>query len=307
MLIPTFNLVLSRFIWAPRQQAALAACGWLLAASLMASHASANTRTQFTIAGAHIIGGALSEGGLILAKTTAGAGVTIDGADVPVTSHGHFVVGFHRDQDKPVTIDITTGNGISQKSVLTPAQRDYDIQRIDGLASTMVTPPAARLKRIQRDSAAVRAARTMMPAIHETASIPDFFTGFDWPVTGRISGVYGGQRILNGQPRQPHYGIDIAAPSGTAVRAPADGTITLVDDLYYSGWTIIMAHGLGVNSSFLHLDHVTVAPGSFVTRGTVIGHVGSSGRSTGPHLDWRIDWQGRRVDAGLIAGPMPSP
>jgi murein DD-endopeptidase MepM/ murein hydrolase activator NlpD len=120
------------------------------------------------------------------------------------------------------------------------------------------------------------------------------------PVTGHITGVYGSQRILNGEPRQPHYGIDIAAPRGTPVTAPAGGRVTLVRDLYFSGWTILLTHGLGLNSAFLHLDSVTVAEGDEVARGAMIGTVGSTGRSTGPHLDWRLDWQGRRLDAALV-------
>ena len=124
---------------------------------------------------------------------------------------------------------------------------------------------------------------------------------------GRISGTYGSQRILNGQPRQPHYGIDIAAPTGTPVYAPASGLVTLVKDLYFSGWTVVIAHGLGVNSSFLHLDRVDVEAGMMVDRGGLVGTIGATGRATGPHLDWRIDWQGRRIDPGLLVGAMPNP
>lgn len=307
MLIPTFNLVLSLFSPRRRKQAARASFVTLLAVGFPVTAVASDTQSELVISGAQVIGGALSEGGLILAKTAAGHSVSVDGVAVPVSANGHFVIGFHRDHDSDVTVEISGHDRALQTSLLQLSQRNYDIQRIDGLANKMVTPPAARLKRIQNDAAAVRMARAQLPARLNTMKAPDFFTGFDWPAIGRISGVYGGQRILNGQPRQPHFGVDIAAPSGTAVRAPADGVITLVDDLYYSGWTIIMAHGLGVNSAFLHLRNVEVDPNTFVNRGTVIGYVGSSGRSTGPHLDWRIDWQGRRVDAGLLAGPMPSP
>ena len=120
------------------------------------------------------------------------------------------------------------------------------------------------------------------------------------PVSGTVTGVYGSQRILNGEPRQPHYGIDIAAPAGTPVLAPAGGRVTLVRDLYFSGWTLLITHGLGLNSAFLHLQSVDVTVGDEVPRGAVIGYVGSTGRSTGPHLDWRLDWQGRRLDAALV-------
>ena len=190
-------------------------------------------------------------------------------------------------------------DGNTMKTTLSPEQRGYKIPRIDGLKSAMVTPPAAVLARIKADGEAVRAARKI------DTPLGDFWQGFDWPAHGRISGVYGSQRILNGQPRQPHYGIDIASPLGTPVYAPANGRVTLVKDLYFSGGTIVMAHGLGVNSSFLHLDETMVKPGSFVKRGAIIGTIGATGRATGAHLDWRIDWQGRRIDPGLLVGPMP--
>ena len=251
------------------------------------------------IKGAEILSGQAIEGGLIIARTDPSNQVTLAGDVVRVAKNGVFVIGFHRDSDTPETLAITTLDGNTIKTTLSPEQRDYKIQRIDGLKSAMVTPPAPVLARIKADGEAVRAARKI------DTPLGDFWQGFDWPAHGRISGVYGSQRILNGQPRQPHYGIDIASPLGTPVYAPADGRITLVNDLYFSGWTIVMAHGLGVNSSFLHLDKTMVKLGAFVKRGAVIGTIGATGRATGPHLDWRIDWQGRRIDPGLLVGPMP--
>ena len=250
------------------------------------------------INGATLLRGAAIEGGLIIART-AGTIVTVDDEIIPTTPDGLFIVGFHRDSDQPVAITITQPDGTSQLTVLTPEQRDYDIQRIDGLQQDMVTPPDSVFARIKSDQAAVAAAR------QKAATSGDFWQGIDWPVTGGISGVFGSQRILNGKPRQPHYGIDIAAPRGTPVQAPASGLVTLVKDLYFSGWTVIINHGLGLNSTFLHMDHVLISPGDSVARGDIIGTVGSTGRSTGPHLDWRLDWQGRRIDASLVAGPMP--
>ena len=251
------------------------------------------------INGATVLRGDAIEGGLVMAHTAAGSVVTLDDAVIPTTADGLFIIGFHRDSDQPVIIKIIQPNGTSQLTVLTPKQRDYDIQRIDGLRKNMVTPPDSVIAHIKSDQAAVAAARQQM------ATTGDFWQGFDWPITGRISGVFGSQRILNGNPRQPHFGIDIAAPRGTPVQAPASGLVTLVKDLYFSGWTVIINHGLGLNSSFLHLDHVTINTGDSVSRGDVIGTVGSTGRSTGPHLDWRLDWKGRRIDASLVAGPMP--
>ena len=158
-------------------------------------------------------------------------------------------------------------------------------------------PPTEVMNRINDDAERVRNARQRLDAGSQGGN---FLQGLDMPVAGRITGVYGSQRILNGAPRAPHYGIDIAAPRGTAVLAPAGGRVTLVRDLYFSGWTVLVAHGMGLNSAFLHLDDVAVQTGDVIGRGAVIGSVGSTGRSTGPHLDWRLDWQGRRLDAALV-------
>ena len=271
--------------------------GFAICAGLLLCTVGAHAET--VINGATLLRGGAVEGGLMIARTAPDNRVTLDDAAIPVAPDGLFVVGFHRDSDLPVTIGITKTDGTSQLTVLTPQQRSYQIQRIDGLQKNMVTPPENVIARIKSDQAAVAAARQTL------AAAGDFWRGIDWPVTGRISGVFGSQRILNGQPRQPHYGIDIAVPKGTPVRTPASGLVTLVKDLYFSGWTIIINHGLGLNSTFLHLDSTAISVGDTVQRGSIIGTVGSTGRSTGPHLDWRLDWQGRRIDASLAAGPMP--
>ena len=271
--------------------------GFAICACLLLCTVGAHAET--VINGATLLRGGAVEGGLMIARTAPDNRVTLDDAAIPVAPDGLFIVGFHRDSDLPVTIGITTVDGTSQLTVLTPQQRSYQIQRIDGLQKNMVSPPENVIARIKSDQAAVAAAR------QTPAAAGDFWRGIDWPVTGRISGVFGSQRILNGQPRQPHYGIDIAVPKGTPVRAPASGLVTLVKDLYFSGWTVIINHGLGLNSTFLHLDSTAISVGDTVQRGSIIGTVGSTGRSTGPHLDWRLDWQGRRIDASLAAGPMP--
>lgn len=254
----------------------------------------------FAINGAEVISGYPLEGHLIIARTSPDHKVTLDDAPIAIADDGLFVIGFHRDSDDDTTLKITDSNGSIFSTILSPAQRDYNIQRIDGLKKSMVTPPQEVRDRIKADAKKVREARVI------PAPAGDFWQGLDWPVLGRISGVFGSQRILNGKPRAPHYGIDIAAPTGTPVLAPASGTITLAYDLYFSGLTVILNHGLGVNSTFLHLDTMAVAVGDKVERGGLIGTLGSTGRSTGPHLDWRIDWQGRRLDAALIAGSMPA-
>ena len=272
-----------------------------LVAALVLLTALAAPAKALDIDGAEILSGKAVEGGLIIARTDPANQIMLDDNAVEIGENGVFVIGFHRDSDAPASLRIIAPYGDVKTSLLEPRQRDYNIQRIDGLKSTMVTPPATVLARIKSDGDAVRAAR------QRQAPLGDFWRGFDWPALGRISGVYGSQRILNGQPRQPHYGIDIAAPTGTPVYAPASGLVTLIKDLYFSGWTVVIAHGLGVNSSFLHLDRVDVETGMMVERGGLIGTIGATGRATGPHLDWRIDWQGRRIDPGLLVGAMPDP
>jgi len=268
---------------------------------LAITNAAASQLRAQTIDGAEILSGTAIEGGLIIARTNPANRILLDDNAIEISENGVFVIGFHRESDVPVSLRIIAPDGSMMTSNLTPRQRDYNIQRIDGLNQTMVTPPANVLARIKADSKAVRAAR------EQETPLGDFWRGFDWPARGRISGVYGSQRILNGKPRQPHYGIDIAAPRGTPVRAPASGKVMLVKDLYFSGWTVVIAHGLGVNSSFLHLDQVDVKAGMMIKRGDLIGTIGATGRATGPHLDWRIDWQGRRIDPGLLVSPMPNP
>ena len=268
---------------------------------LAITNAAASQLRAQTIDGAEILSGTAIEGGLIIARTNPANRILLDDNAIEISENGVFVIGFHRESDVPVSVRIIAPDGNMMTSNLTPRQRDYNIQRIDGLKQTMVTPPANVLARIKADSKAVRAAR------EQETPLGDFWRGFDWPARGRISGVYGSQRILNGKPRQPHYGIDIAAPRGTPVRAPASGKVMLVKDLYFSGWTVVIAHGLGVNSSFLHLDQVDVKAGMMIKRGDLIGTIGATGRATGPHLDWRIDWQGRRIDPGLLVSPMPNP
>ena len=247
--------------------------------------------------GASLLAGEAIEGGVVIAAVPAGAMVMLNDMPVATDADGRFIIGFHRDSPDIITLRVTGADGITQQTDLTARQRVYDIQRIDGLKSSYVSPPDDVLARIAADADDVKRARTLHDAGDQAG---DFLRGFDMPVAGRITGIYGSQRILNGAPRAPHYGIDIAAARGTPVLAPAGGRVTLVKDLYFSGWTVLITHGFGLNAAFLHLDSVSVASGDIVRRGTPIGTVGSTGRSTGPHLDWRLDWQGRRLDAALV-------
>lgn len=246
------------------------------------------------------LSGNLEEGGLVIGQAPPGSSVSHDGHELRVAPDGRFLLGFHRDAEPQSELVVTFPDGSVQKKALEVAQRDYKIQRIDGLPPRKVNPKESDLKRIRADIAAVKKARQLDDAR------TDFTSGWQWPVIGRISGVYGSQRILNGEPKRPHYGIDIAAPAGTDVVAPADGVVTLAHpDMFYSGATLLLDHGHGLSSGFLHLQKILVEEGEAVKRGQVIARVGSSGRSTGAHLDWRINLFDKRLDPGRLAGPMP--
>lgn len=244
----------------------------------------------------------LSQGALVIATAKPGAAVSLDGKPLRVQeSTGRFVFGIGRDRTEPVTLAIEYADGVRETLRLPVTGRDYDIERIDGLPRRKVTPNADDLARIRREGRLISAARA------RDSAGEDFEAGFAWPVTGRISGRYGNQRILNGEPRRPHLGVDIAAPAGTPVVASAPGEVSLAEpDLFFTGGTVVLDHGHGVTSIYSHLASVDVADGQRVAAGEPIGTVGSTGRSTGPHLDWRINWFDERLDPELIAGPMPA-
>ena len=238
------------------------------------------------------------QGGLVRGAAPPGTVIALDGRQLRLSPEGHFVFGFGRDAPLEAVLVVSYPDGKQETRSLAIAARDYRIQHIDGLPEKMVTPPPEILNRIRDEGAKVRQARAF-----DTADM-HVFAPFVWPARGPISGIYGSQRILNGEPRQPHFGVDIAAPSGTPVRAPAGGEIRLAEpDLYYSGGTVILDHGHGLSSSFLHLSRVDVAVGQQVVQGELIGAIGATGRVTGAHLDWRMDWFERRLDPALLVGP----
>jgi biotin carboxyl carrier protein len=242
--------------------------------------------------------GDMVQGGLIIGQTQPGNRVMLDGEVLKVTDSGHFVFGFDRDAPASARLEVDAPNGERQQRDLSISAREYDIQRIDGLPPAKVTPPDEVLDRIRRESAAIGAARRI------DSERLDFFGQWVWPAAGRISGVFGSQRVLNGQPRRPHYGLDIAAPTGTAVYAPKAGKVVLAQsDNYYSGHTLILDHGHQLTSTYIHLHSMAVSVGDLVEQGQKIGEVGATGRVTGPHLDWRLNWRGRRMDPMLV---MPS-
>ena len=249
--------------------------------------------------GLEIVKGKAIQGGLLIVKTEEGHEIMLDEKPLMVSKDGYAAFGFHRDDVEEITLRSLKNNEVLSTLTIEPEAREYKEQRINGLPKKMVTPPQQVLDRIKNDREIVGAARAYKTPIEA------FLGAFEWPSYGIITGVYGSRRILNNQPRAPHYGIDIAAPKGTPVKAPQAGIIRMVEDLYYTGWTIILDHGHGVSSTFLHLENTSVKIGEHVEKGDLIGTVGSTGRSTGPHLDWRVNWFGKRLDPALLVGPMP--
>lgn len=246
-----------------------------------------------------VLNGKFTQGALLRGQAPAGAKVTLNGETVQTNKDGKFVVGFEREAPLQQTLAVELDNGQKWQRDITLEKREYNIQRIDGLEQKMVTPPAEVTARIKQDNINVANARS------GNTDLDALFTRFEWPAKGVISGVYGSQRILNGVPKWPHYGLDIANETGTPVYAPVDGVVTMADDLYYSGNTLILDHGMRVFSTFLHMDTITVEMGETVKQGEQIGTIGSTGRSTGPHLDWRINLGNIRLDPQTVISGSP--
>ena len=234
--------------------------------------------------------GKFIQGHFILGKINPDAKVFVGKKKVKVSKDGFFVFGIDRDR-KFDLVFTKIENNKKTKIIKKVIKRKYNIQRIDGLAESKVTPPESVYKRIKKENNAIGEARAI------NSDLIYFKEKFIMPVEGIISGVYGSQRILNGKPRWPHYGIDIAAKLGTIIKSSGTGVVTMAeDDLYYTGGTIIMDHGHGISTIYSHLENVLVSVGDKINQGDVIGTVGSTGRSTGPHLDFRINWFQTRLD-----------
>ena len=248
--------------------------------------------------------GSLTQGGLIWGTVPSGSRVTLDGETLDVLQAGTTIAGFGRNAAATAELVVEGGADVCRQTLqITP--RQYAVQRVQGVPQKTVTPPPEQLERIRREQALVNAAkaqRLLRPDLLQAA-----LAGFQWPTVGPISGVYGSQRYYNGAAGNPHYGVDVAVPTGTAVLAPAAGVVTLAEpDLFYSGGTVILDHGFRFSSAFLHMSKVLVEVGEEVNSGDVIGEVGATGRATGPHLDWRMSWRKHRIDPQLLAPTMPN-
>lgn len=245
--------------------------------------------------------GKMEQGALIRGQVLAGTKVSLNDQALKVTPEGQFAFGFDRDGELSQQLTLVYPNGLTEIKPLTVAKREYNIQNVKGISNKIMKPDPVAQARAAKDSAEVKAARGLFS--EQTAFLQDFI----WPVTGRISGVYGSQRIYNDVPGNPHFGVDVARKTGTVVVAPADGVISLsVADMFYSGGTMIIDHGYGVSSSFLHLSKLYVKPGDAVKQGQAVAEIGATGRATGPHLDWRINWFQMRLDPTTVVPSMSS-
>ena len=238
----------------------------------------------------------MPQGALVLGKVPAGSTVRYRGRELHTTGYGTVVFGVGRDETGPLQVDVVRPDGsrASERIVVTP--RDWPVEAVNGVPPKTVNPPPAIAERIRREQALVAAART------RDGDNIDFTRHFTWPVQGRISGRFGNARVYNGQPHagRGHSGMDIAVPTGTPVKAPAGGVVTFAGNLYLTGGTVLLDHGFGVSSNFLHLSRIDVKVGDRIEQGQVISAVGATGRATGPHLHWGMSWFDVRVDPLLV-------
>lgn len=239
----------------------------------------------------------ISQGQLVIAHLPAGSTARLNGTPLHVGADGRVVFGAGRDEAGPLVLTLGNGHDGRRTVHIAVTPRDWPIERVNGVPPKTVNPPAAIAARIAHEQARVSAARERDDARE------DFQHGFIWPVHGRISGRFGNQRIYNGDPRAPHSGMDIAVPVGTPVRAPAAGVVTFAAaSLYLTGGTVLIDHGFGLSSNFLHLSKLQVHVGERVRQGQVIALSGMTGRATGPHLHWGFNWFGTRLDPLLLPG-----
>lgn len=237
----------------------------------------------------------VQQGSLVIGRTRADAQVEYAGRRVRVAPDGVFVFGVGRDATGPLLVRIAFADGAAAEHRIAVMPRDWPIEQIDGVPPDTVNPPPDIAARIEREQASVAAARTRDDARE------DFTQTFVWPVEGRISGRFGNQRVYNGTPKAPHSGMDIAAAQGTPVKAPAAGIVTFAaPSLYLTGGTVVIDHGAGVSSNFLHLSRIDVQVGDRVEQGQVFAAVGATGRATGPHLHWGMNWFDVRIDPLLV-------
>jgi hypothetical protein len=238
--------------------------------------------------------GHATQGGLMIGHAPPGATITLDDQILRPTASGDFVFGFGRDHAAKAAL-VVRWDGKSETHEIAVEPRSWQIQHVNGLPPETVTPPPELLARIKRENAILLKARAI------DSDDEDFLKPLAWPADGPVSGVFGSQRVLNGEPRAPHAGLDIAAPEGAPVRAAAAGEVTIAEpDLFYTGGTVMIDHGHGFSTTYVHMSAVLVKAGATVTQGQEIGKVGKTGRAAGPHLHFGVSWFAERLDPQLL-------
>ena len=241
-----------------------------------------------------VLTGNFIQGGLVIGKTNSSALINFKNRELRKSKDGLFVIGFGRDHPQNANLTLKVNNKLITKSFKIQ-KRIYKTQKINGLQKQMVTPPKSFWDRIKKENKIIREVRSL------NSNVNFVFQKFTWPAQGIITGVFGSQRILNDKPKRPHYGIDIAAKKGATVVSPTESIVRMAEkDLYYTGGTIMLDHGHGLTSVYSHLSSISVKVGDKILKNQKIGEVGSTGRSTGPHLDWRVNWFDQRLDPLLL-------
>ncbi len=236
------------------------------------------------------LSGTMEQGSLVVGRTMPGSKVSFDGTLVRVSPDGLFACGLDWNRTTPASVKADHADGTTETQAITPVIRQYDVQKVNGLPPNTVNPPPDVLDRIKQEHVRLAEAR-------KTDSEHIWFADpFDWPAPGIMSGVFGSQRIDNGTPMAPHFGVDMANAEGTPIHAPNDAVVLISDDYYLEGGFTLLDHGHGVFTLYLHQSKRLVAPGDVVKRGAVIGHIGKSGRATGPHLHWAMNWFQVKLD-----------
>lgn len=285
----------------PSGRSARSPRAWLLTALVGMAFTSVAGEPTAAENGGPQFEGRWRQGAVLIGTADPGSSLRFGARAVSVTPDGRFVLGLAYDAPPAASLEVTDAGGHTRRYEYSVEPRRYAVQKIDGLPRAMVEPPPEVKRRIEDEQRLVAGAREF------DTPRADFAQAFRWPVAADVTGVYGSARILNGVPRQPHFGIDLAAPQGAPVAAAAGGVVRLArPDLYYTGGTIILDHGHGLSTTYLHLSKLDVAEGQIVERGAVIGRVGMTGRATGPHLCWRANWFDVRLDASLLVQAEPA-
>ena len=236
------------------------------------------------------LSGTMEQGSLIVGRTEPRARVLFDGDPLHVSPEGLFACGLEWNRTEAAHISVQFADGTSESHEIAPVVRTYNVQHVNGLPPNTVTPPADVLERIHREAEMIGDAR------RKDSDAVWFAEPFDWPAPGIMSGVFGSQRIDNGQPMSPHMGVDMANIEGTPIHAPANATVSISDAYYLDGGFTLLDHGHGVSTSYLHQSKRLVKPGDVILRGQVIGLIGMTGRATGPHLHWAMNWFQVKLD-----------